>query len=501
MQTARPTTAVDPAATRRRRWLADHRAFVVALLLGSTVRVVVSVAFTPAFIFSDGPTYLSFLETFEPHPDRPVGYGLLVLLPLAWLTEQVLWVAVAQHLMGLVSATVLYLLLRRWGVRPRVATLAALPVLFDTSQLVLEHSILSDALFQLLVLSAVALLGWRRRPTPALAVAAGVVLGVTVTVRLVGEPLVIAAVAFCLLTGTGWRGRVTTASAVLVGFLLPVGAYATWYHQENGVYALSEFSGKSLYVRATSFVDCPQLSVPDYQRVLCPVEPRGERRDPTFYLWHDPRTLPSLDLPTGTTQDEALRAFALAAIRAQPADYTAIVARDFALNFDIWRGDRFEYETAYKWRFDHYVDLGPTDWTGPAYAEHGGDQLTTRQPYANALVGYQWVGYLPGPLLLGCLVLGLVGGLGAGRARDSGMRLVCLLPTVSGAGLLLVPDLTAEFTWRYQLPALVLLPMGAALGFAALRGVTATPGSARRPAPTDRTAPVPAAPAPWWPER
>jgi hypothetical protein len=71
--------------------------------------------------------------------------------------------------------------------------------------------------------------------------------------------------------------------------------------------------------------------------------------------------------------------------------------------------------------------------------------------------------------LFGCLLLGLAGGVGVGPARRSGMRSICLLLTVTGAGLLLVPAVTTEFIWRYQLPGLSLLPGGAALAYTALR--------------------------------
>ena len=47
----------------------------------------------------------------------------------------------------------LYALLRRWSVPPLVATLACLPALFDAMQLSLEHSVLSDVLFDLLVVA------------------------------------------------------------------------------------------------------------------------------------------------------------------------------------------------------------------------------------------------------------------------------------------------------------------------------------------------------------
>jgi hypothetical protein len=52
---------------------------------------------------------------------------------------------------------------------------------------------------------------------------------------------------------------------------------------------------------------------------------------------------------------------------------------------------------------------------------------------------------------------------------------MCLLLTLSGTIVLLVPGFTVEFVWRYQLPALVLLPAGAALAWSAIRR---TPGAA-----------------------
>ncbi|MBA2573459.1 MAG: hypothetical protein H0V02_01530 [Nocardioidaceae bacterium] len=467
---------------RHHRWLSEHRPFLIALTTGVALRVVVQLAFTPALIFSDGPLYLSFLDTFEPRDDRPAGYGLLLLYPLSWITDNVLAVVVTQHLMGLTTAVLMYSLLRRWGVGRWPATLATMPVLFDALQLLLEHSAHSDTLFELLLMLAMLVLGWRRRPTPGLALAAGLLLGASATVRLVGEALVLAGVAYCLFVGDGWRRRLAATAALALGFALPVGAYATWYHSERGSYALAEFGGKSLYLRTTTFVDCSRLSVPDYQRVLCPVEPLGQRLEPTYYVWHDERTLPRLKPPPGTKPDQAMREFAVGAIREQPADYALIVLRDFALNFDPWRTDRFEYDTADKWKFSRYLDVEASELTIDAYDEHGGEQLAAHQPYANALIAYQGVGYLPGPLLLGCLALGLAGGLGIGQARKSGLRSICLLMTLTGTGLLLVPDFTAEFTWRYQLPALLLLPAGAALGYTALRGGqldAGTPATAR----------------------
>ncbi len=451
-------------------WLTEHRPFLLALGLATALRLVVMVAFTPALVHSDGPVYLSFLDTFEPSPERPSGYSLVLLTPLSWLTDSLSAVAAAQHLIGLSTAVLLYVLLRRWGVRRWPATFASLPVLFDSLQLILEHTVLSDTLFELMLVLGVAVLGWRRRPTPTAALVAGLLLGASAAVRLVAEPLVVVGVAYCLLAGDGWRGRLKAAAALAVGFALPIGAYATWYHQEQGRFALSDFQAKSMYMRSTTFVDCAHLSVPDYERVLCPAEPRGQRLDPTYYAYHDLRTLPRLAPPPGTTPDDAMRDFAFEAIREQPVAYVGTVIRDVALNFDVVRVDRFEYDTAHKWRFWSYLHPQATDWTGPAYAAHGGDQLAAHQPFAGALAIYGWVGYLPGPILLGCLVMGLLGGTRRRRFPGPELRPLSLLLTVTAAALLIVPALTAEFTWRYQLPALALLPAAAALGLTALRG-------------------------------
>lgn len=467
---ARADVAPAPGP-RRGPWQAEHLPFLVLLAAGALLRVLVQLAFLPAFIHSDAPRYLSVIDDVVPATDRPVGYTLLLLRPLSALTPDVVLVAAVQHALGMATAVVLYLLLRRWSVGRWVAALATVPVLFDALQLNLEHTVLSDTLFQLMLVTWIAVLCWRRRPPLGCALLAGLVLGASVTVRLVGEHLVLVAVLACLLlAGPGWRRRVATAVVLVVGFAVPAGAYAAWYHEERGVFALSEFTGRAIYLRSTSFVDCGQLTIPAYQRVLCPAEPLGQRRDPTYYVFHDTRTLPRLQPPEGTSQDEALRQFAFAAARAQPLDYAGIVARDFWLNFRTPREDAYEFDTADKWQFDTYLTVKPTAWTGPAYAAHGGSQLRVRQPFADAVVGYGHIGQLPGWLLLGCLLTGLLGALGVGRARRSGLRAVTWLLLLTGVGLLLAPAATAQFVWRYQLPALALLPAAAALGYTALRG-------------------------------
>ena len=445
-----------------------HWPFAVALALGALVRVLVQVAFPPGLVFSDGATYLAMVDSLIPGENRPAGYGA-VLRVLSWVSRDVATISMFQHLLGLVTAVVVYAALRRWGASSWVATLATVPVLFDGMQLLLEHSPLSDVVFDLVLVSGLVLLGWSRPPSIGVTAAAGAVLGLAVLIRVVGEPVLLPAAIFCLLTAVPGR-RLLTAAVVSISFLLPLAAYATWYHSQNGVWALTEASGRALYMRTTTFVECDRLDVPDYERVLCPPEPVGSREDPTEYGWHDERTVFALRPPSGVTFDQATKDFALAAIRAQPGSYVRTVLRDFWLGLSSWqRVDRYDYDTAYKWSFSSRVDYQPSETMAQAYGAHGGEQPRTRHPLGDWLATYGDHVYVRGPLLLVMALLGIAGLIVGSSTPLSASRALVFLTGSVALGMLLVPVATAEFVWRYQLPALVLLPMAAALGWTRVR--------------------------------
>ena len=111
----------------------------------------------------------------------------------------------------------------------------------------------------------------------------------------------------------------------------------------------------------------------------------------------------------------------------------------------------------------------------------GGRRWTGRSP--RLLRSYQrGGGFTPGPFLLLCTVAGLIGTLLAvvlqlRRARRPGqeergararqLALACLLFTATAVVLLLAQDVV-EFSWRYQLLAVVTLPPAGMLGISAL---------------------------------
>jgi len=134
--------------------------------------------------------------------------------------------------------------------------------------------------------------------------------------------------------------------------------------------------------------------------------------------------------------------------------------------------ERWQFQTAFPLYFTH-VSLS-------LFRRWEGHRPVIDRPLARVLRRYQLsLGYTPGPVLLACVILALAAGFGVGRARHSGQQLACLLWLAAGLGLLLAADLY-EFSWRYQLPALVTIPPAAALALSALT----SPRPAREPPAT-----------------
>jgi hypothetical protein len=360
-------------------------------------------------------------------------------------------------------------------------------MLFDAMQLLFEHAVLSDMFFDFLVLVAVAALAWSPTPHVGTTLLAGGLLGMATVVRVVGEPTVVLAALFLLLVAGSWRARVVHVVLVLAAFAVPVTAYAAWYHDAHGSWALSQTGGRALYMRTTTFVDCSQVQLPRYERVLCPQEPLGQRKDPTWYGWHSPDTVPKLQPPPGVSDDQAMHDFAIRAIKAQPGSYVRDVARDFGLGFvSVDRNDHFEMQTSVKWKLAKIVAY---EHSSPAmtlaFDTYLGGIPTPWQPGADVLGWYGRVVYLPGPLALLLVVVAVAGVVVRRRDQRPSLRPLALLTLALPLVLVLVPDVTAQFVWRYQLPLVVLLPLSAALGWTRLRAAGGVDDGAGDGAPLD----------------
>jgi hypothetical protein len=195
--------------------------------------------------------------------------------------------------------------------------------------------------------------------------------------------------------------------------------------------------------------------------------------------------------PSGESVGQVLNDFVRRAVIQQPLAVAGPVGGTLMRPFLSWGRDHRPGELPVeRWRFQTTFPLYFTYISLSIFHHWEGHPPTINHPLARALRDYQlYGGFTPGPVLLACVVLALAGGLGAGRARRSGQQLACLLWLAAGLGLLLAADLY-QFSWRYQLPALVTIPPAAALALSALTSPRAArePSAAQEPTGPDDSA-------------
>jgi hypothetical protein len=431
------------------RLIAAHRWFAIVFALAAALRVVVMLGYPPILWFNDSYTYLTDAVTRTPDVVRSNGYPLLlfILLPFRSLTL----VAALQALFGLAMGAAIYAVLRRRGLPWWGAALPALPVLFDVFELQLEHMVMSDVLFTFLITVALVALCWSDQPSLVTCVIVGLVIGYAAIVRSVGEPLLIVVAVLLLFRWVNWK----RAGAILVAGLLPIVAYMAWYHSFYGQYALDTSSGTFLYSRVSTFAECSEMTLPNDLRVLCDPKPPSQRSGSQQYMWDTSTPLYKLTKGNNFTEQANSIAgkFAKAAIESQPWAYTQTVWDDTMHTFTWDRSQSDLTGSGPSYRFRAQVDAMP--WWATYYPEdkasllkYGGPSMAQPKvvkPWSSIIEGYQNVVYLRGSMLAAILALGLAGV--AVRWRRWGG--VTLMPWAVAMVLVVLPPLTAGFSYRY----------------------------------------------------
>ena len=445
--------------------LRRHWVFAALFVLGAALRAVVLVAYHPALIFPDSVRYLQYAHNFtaghwSADALRQSGYSVLI-IPVMLLHD--LWlIPLAQHLAGLATAGLVYAVLIRFGVRAWLAAIAAIPVLFDPRQLVLEQYVLADVWTAVMMLAALIILAWRDEgpgregPGKLASAGCGLLLGLAVTFR-DQDLIMIVPAALYLLVAVRPRRRLLTRLAALTGcFLIPVIGYLGWFDATHGEWNFTTFSGAFLYGRVADFASCQGLSLPSYERPLCPALPPAQR-NADFYTWNPQSPQWTFQPPAGMSRDAVVRDFSLRILRHQPLAYAEAVVRDYGYGFSPVRGAGPErYSPAYL-QFQTYVR--PDRQAYASIAALGYPAPALRAGPAAFLASYGRWFYVPGPVFAAGLVLAL-GGLVRSRFRDR----TTLLFTAGAVLVLLPPAVFANFDWRYQLPQLSLIPVAALLG-------------------------------------
>jgi len=463
----------DPGDPPRPGFLRRHVLFLVLLLAGTALRVVAQLAYRPALLYVDSFRYLSNIDSTGIKGSDPLGYTLFLrgLLRIPDLAV----VPIVQHLMGLGLAVALYALLVRRGVRTWLAALAAAPVLLDAYILQIEQLVMSDTLFIALEATGLILLAWRRRPPVTAIVVAGLALGAAVTVRSVGQPVVIIALVYAVATaGRGWRRRLTRGAALVAACVVPVAAYGVWTIAQYGHVGLGSSHGRMMYGRAATFADCRGLDLPAYERSLCPKQPVDQRPGVDVFMWGVESPASTYKPPPGVTKDAAFGDFAMRVFRHQPLDLAWAVTLDMLRGFQPTKAEMHNQVSVTRWQFQegYPQTIGIDPSSVPALVRTGGVDTYADPGLAKFLRAYQLsVGYLPGTVVGLSLLLGALAFLGVGRARRSPLRGACFVLTGGVTGMLLVASLV-EFSWRYHLPGIVLGPVAGALALTAIFGRT-----------------------------
>jgi hypothetical protein len=470
--------------------LAQHWVVAGLLAAGLALRVLAMVAYRPILFYIDSGKYL-----FHSGGNDPVGYR--VPLRLILLVANLDTVAAVQHLIGLAMAVVIYAVLVRRGSPRWLAALAVAPVLLDAYELQIEQTVMPDVWLEALIVAGLALLLWRPRTPLWMLAVAGATLGLSATFAQVGEGLVLPAVIYVLAATDGWRRALGRAGLLCLAFAVPILAYMSTAAAVTGHFWLSNTGTNGLYGRAATAADCATLRVPAAERPLCPAPAQkaalgddGLEHNPASPRFHT-------HLPPAAASHLVSR-FTRAVLDQQPLNVVSAFGRDTLKLFAVDRvtdpGDtpiaRWQFQT----RYPYYTPHATRAEVGSAIARFGGGPPAVPAGPASFLRGYQLHGgYTPGPLYLVAVAAGLIGsvaligwplarrraargqaGPGDGGTNPQGLAprqpaLACLLFFATGVVVLLVSDVF-EFSWRYQLPALVTLPPAGALGLVVLAG-------------------------------
>jgi hypothetical protein len=472
---------VVPAVVRR--VLAGNKPFAILMVPAALLRVDAELGYRWQSWFNDSWNYVDTAVTLNLDPTRPSGYSLFL-----WLLKPFHSFApatVAQHIMGLLVAVMMYALARhRFGTPKWLAAVLTLPVLYDGFEIQLEHLILSDTLFLFLAMLAVLVLLWS--PLPPLRAAgvpwwrsswarcalAGALLGLSAIVRTTGLPLIpVFAIYLLLCFGmgrAGWRTLVAGVVSFVVLAVAPVAGYAGWYDLQHGTFNTSESTGVFLYSRVMTFAECSKMQLSPDLLSLCTAVPPAQRPIAQAYIWTAASPLHRFPSPVFSALPNSLaQQFAIKAIEAQPAAYARVAFDDTWRSFGWSRSVFPNAQTYDEYLFGYQSVPVSGGHRVPGYSSSaaaylaGGNPLTVvANPFAGAIRVYQRYVWLPGTVY-GLLLLAGLGAIVAGRRRGSASpggppqtppvntRVDALLPWVSSVALIVVPAATAEFDYRY----------------------------------------------------
>ena len=483
------STAARLAARTRALVGSIPPALAILVLIAVGLRLALWLAYSPAIVnLADAGAYVSAAgnELFG-DATRTVGYPIFLRAVHA-VSAQVEFTIAIQHLIGIVSGLVLYGTVRRLGAPVWAAVVAAAAILLPLDQMVLEHALMNEPLFTLLlVIGLYAAVRALEDPRPiagrldsrhAWVAAAAVAIGLSAWVRAVGAPVIALFVLwFALALPGSWRARLANAVACAAAAGAVLLTYFAIHESHTGYFGLTESSGWALYSRVAPFADCSRFEPPEGTRPLCEETPPDQRAGPDFY-GQQPDSPARRLFGAPPAGNEELGAFARRTLFAQPLSYLEDVGRDVIRYFqpsfmpqdfsgvgpDLLDVNRRagDVELALAATFNAY-------YTDDEYEINRG---------VDTLAAIQDVLRVHPRLLLLSLLLALAGVVVA-RGR---LRWGLLLLLATALAVMVIPPATVIWSSRYAVPAQGPLVAAAAIGAWAL--FERTRASRGEPAPS-----------------
>jgi hypothetical protein len=460
---------------------------VIALLglvvLGAGLRLMLTYAWNPGFFgFADTSVYLEaaggkyrhtvgtvFFDTM-----RPAGYPI-ALRVLHGITTSLSAVMSAQHVLGLATAVLLFLTVRRTGISAWLALAPAATVLFVGAEVLVEHAALTESLY--IFLQALALYAAVRSldsMDPGWAALAGASIGAAADVRLLGLAVVPTIVLWIALARRdSIRGRLVHGGMALLFSAALIGGYVYAQRQATGFTGLTRAGAWNTYGRVAPFADCSKFTPPRGTGVLCEQRPPSQRPGLLAYLFGSSPAERAFGYPdyggyklSSIQDNKKIAAFAEAVIVHQPIDYAKAVGEDAVRYIDPNAYRRYgdgvnpsQFIAALQDpTYSQFVaqDIAPLYYDRFDYTVHGG--------LMSALESYERHTRIQGAVFIFLLLLAVL----APFIARPGIRRYAVLLTLAALELLLVPIMLDSYEARLGIPTFGVLASAAAVGAAAL---------------------------------
>ncbi len=295
---------------------AEHYGLVAILMAGAALRLWLMAVDRPAFLgFPDSRAYLAAVNgPLFWNPYKPSGYPIMLRV-LRTLDPHLSATIFVQHLLGLATALLFYLITVRFVRRRWLALLPAAVVAFSGTQLYLEHAVLSDGPFAFAIAAALwcaattiapghgagdktaarengprsdhAPVGGNASRGVNLALAgAGALTAAATVLRPVAAALIAALLAWALgRRWPSWRRRLRAGAACAAGCAAVLVPYVITAHAATGQWGLTRASGEQLYGRVATFANCRDFRPPAGTSQLCSRAPASRRPNANWYLF------------------------------------------------------------------------------------------------------------------------------------------------------------------------------------------------------------------------